>query len=297
MVYASMQCDTCPLTSLRGKCTIKHRDEIDDLDAYRRQRDNFYFDKFYDRYMIRYYEVVPSKKVINVPAHIKKVLDQRWKYVIVEIGRPKEELCKAGKTCKKCGKFAATSASVDCAECKATYHMNCVDPPLLRKPQRGFAWSCAACSRVRERKLEARNTPSMGVMLNRRDGIELFTEDKEDKDEMEVDQPAASQDSAVSADGDKEAGADQNTQAAEVPIDAPLKLTPEQQRQSQLWPFRYFGMHSKAEDILDLDDRINPRAKSRIGGRHQATVPPWYGHPVAYVKKKKGGRRELAARD
>lgn len=107
LLFASMQCDTCPLTSLRGKCTIKHRDEIDDLDAYKRQRDTFYFDKFYDRYIIRYYEVIPTSKVINVPAHVKKVLDERWKYVIAERGQ-KEVLCQKGKTCKKCQLFAST---------------------------------------------------------------------------------------------------------------------------------------------------------------------------------------------
>ena len=39
--------------------------------------------------------------------------------------------------------------------------MNCVRPPLLKKPSRGFAWACAACSRAQERKLEARHTPSL----------------------------------------------------------------------------------------------------------------------------------------
>ena len=32
LVYATMHSDMCPLTSLRGLCTIKHRSEIDDLE-------------------------------------------------------------------------------------------------------------------------------------------------------------------------------------------------------------------------------------------------------------------------
>jgi hypothetical protein len=43
-------------------------------------------------------------------------------------------------------------------------------------------------------------------------------------------------------------------------------------------------MHCKVEDALDLDDRIFPRASTRLGLRHQAIVTPWFGRPVEYVK-------------
>ncbi|KAI5293643.1 putative PHD type zinc finger protein with BAH domain-containing protein, partial [Ascosphaera acerosa] len=292
LLIASMQSDTCPLSSLRGKCTIKHRDEIDDLDAYRRQLDTFYFDQFYDRYMIRYYAVIPTTKVINVPAHVKKVLDERWRYVIVERGSPKEELCQRGKTCKRCSLFAPTSESVDCAECKATYHMKCVDPPLLRKPQRGFAWTCAACARARERKLEARKTSYQ--ILNRRDGLIFETESQASRD-PDVDSQDAQAGANAAADGSlpDKSPAESDSAAAPLPVTSvnESKPTADQQLQSQLWPFRYFGVHSQPEDVLDFDDRINPRAKSRVGKKHQADVPPWHGHSVVYVrKKKKGGR-------
>src|ERR1044071_5024232 len=68
--------------------------------------------------------------------------------------------------------------SVDCAVCQHTYHMNCVKPPLLKKPSRGFAWSCAACSRAQERKLEARNTPN--VLDHDADEEELLDDDEDD---------------------------------------------------------------------------------------------------------------------
>ena len=106
VVFASMHSDTCPLTSLRGKCRIRHLSTIHSLDDYRVQKDSFWFDKLYDRYIHRYYEVTPTDKVINVPQHVKRVLDERWKYVLVEIGRGKE-LTSAVKTCKKCSSYAA----------------------------------------------------------------------------------------------------------------------------------------------------------------------------------------------
>ncbi|KAI5279568.1 putative PHD type zinc finger protein with BAH domain-containing protein, partial [Ascosphaera aggregata] len=179
--------------------------------------------------------------------------------------------------------------------------MKCVDPPLTRKPQRGFAWTCAACSRARERKMEARKTPL--PILNRRDGLGVLAETESNADDMDVDTPdtgaapttpaGGGNSQADSNESDTPAAVNEPTTASipTIPLDEPLKLTPEQQRQSQLWPFRYFGVHSRPEDVLDFDDRINPRAKSRQGKKHQADVPPWHNHPVVYVKrKKKNGR-------
>jgi hypothetical protein len=54
---------------------------------------------------------------------------------------------------------------------------------------------------------------------------------------------------------------------------------------AKLWTMRYLGIHCRVEDALQYDDRaIYPRASSRIGPRHQAIVPPWYGRPVELVK-------------
>lgn len=40
--------------------------------------------------------------------------------------------------------------SVTCELCKQHYHMECVKPPLLTKPSRGYGWSCAECNNTRE---------------------------------------------------------------------------------------------------------------------------------------------------
>src|SRR5204863_6099847 len=64
------------------------------------------------------------------------------------------------------------------------------------------------------------------------------------------------------------------------------------------------GIHCRVEDALDYDDRIYPRAASRLGPRHQANVMPWFGRPVEYVKpvelKKRNnqkGTREKAKKE
>jgi hypothetical protein len=105
-VFASMHSDVNPLTALRGKCQIKHRSEVDNLDELRRTKHCFWYDKLYDRYIQRYYDVIPTCQVINVPLEVKKVLDERWKYIIVETGRGKE-FTSAVKTCRRCNKYCA----------------------------------------------------------------------------------------------------------------------------------------------------------------------------------------------
>lgn len=261
-LFASMQSDESPLSSLRGKCQIKHRTEIKDVEEYRRQRDSFWFIQLYDRYSHRPYEMIPSGAVINVPPNIKKAIDDQWKFLVVEPVRQKE-LTSAVKLCKRCGLYCAPEKSVDCGVCRDTYHMTCVNPPLSRKPSRGFAWSCGPCSRAQERKLEERHT--------------TIIESDKDKSSGGVDEE----------DGDGE------DPGASVTPPEPMNagLLPEQPPEqaqvarSNMWPWRYLGVHCKVEDVLQYDDRaIYPRASSRLGTRHQAEVREWFGKPVELVE-------------
>lgn len=257
LVFATMHSDISPLTSLRGKCQIRHKAEIDDPDAYRTTPDCFWYEKLYDRYIQKHYDVIPCFQIVNVPEKVKKVLDERWKYILVEQGRGKE-YTSAVKLCKRCNGYCASNDSVDCAVCQQTYHMNCVRPPLLKKPSRGFAWACAACSLAQERKLEARHTPLLDSHV--------------DGEEEEV------------WDDDDEAINTTRTSPTDGIDDSHQPATPEQIYQASLWPYRYLGQHCKPEDALDYDDRIYPRAGSRLGTKHQATVLSWPGRPVKLVK-------------
>ncbi|XWW92097.1 hypothetical protein V2A60_000019 [Cordyceps javanica] len=255
LVIATMHSDISPLAALRGKCQIRHRAEIEQFDEYRKSPDCFWFEKLYDRYIQKHYDLIPTKLIVNVPDKVKKVLDERWKFVLVEQGRGKE-LTSAVKSCKRCTGYCASNDSVDCAVCRLTYHMNCVRPPLLKKPSRGFAWSCAACSRAQERKLESRHTVPDGE-----DDEDPLDEDEEDAQDPNTNRTTPEDDDKVHHEG-----------------------TAEQIYHASLWPYRYLGLHCKPEDALDYDDRIYPRASTRIGPRNQATVHPWPGRPVEYVK-------------
>jgi hypothetical protein len=106
LVFATMHADVQSLSSLRGKCQIRHRAEISNLEDYRRTPDCFWYEKLYDRYIQKNYDLIPTSQIVNVPEKVKKVLDERWRFVLVEQGRGKE-LTSAVKTCKRCANYCA----------------------------------------------------------------------------------------------------------------------------------------------------------------------------------------------
>ncbi|KAH7399584.1 hypothetical protein BKA66DRAFT_565653 [Pyrenochaeta sp. MPI-SDFR-AT-0127] len=271
LVYATMHSDLCPITSLRGKCQILHRSEIRDLDEYRKTKDSFWFNQVFDRFIHRWYDVIPTSQVINVPDKVKKALDERWKYICLETSRVKE-LTSAVKSCKRCVGYCAANDSVECAVCHNTYHMNCVRPPLLKKPSRGFAWACGPCSRAQEKKLEARRTPLLGV--------EEGGEEEELVDEEE--EEGSGDTNSATPDPESQVDLHPGTQA-EIAL-------------AKMWPMRYLGIHCRVEDALQYDDRaIYPRASSRLGPRHQANVNVWHGQPVEFVKPAEIKKRYVKA--
>jgi hypothetical protein len=107
LVYATMHSDLCPLGSLRGKCIVRHRSEIEKIDEFRKLPDAFWFNQCFDRFIHRWYDIIPAAQVINVPQNVKKALDERWKYIVLEASRVKE-LTSDVKNCKRCVGYCAT---------------------------------------------------------------------------------------------------------------------------------------------------------------------------------------------
>lgn len=105
-LVSTMHSDISPLNTLRGKCTVKHKSEIPKMDEYRKVPDCFWWEKFFDRYIQKNYDAIPTSQIINVPERVKKMLDKHWQFILVEQGRGKE-LTSAVKTCKKCHGYCA----------------------------------------------------------------------------------------------------------------------------------------------------------------------------------------------
>ncbi|KAK9461811.1 uncharacterized protein V1516DRAFT_621863 [Lipomyces oligophaga] len=282
-LYATMHSDLCPVASIRGKCIVKHRAHIGvDLATYRANPDCFWFDKLYDRYICRFYEMLPTEKIQNMPADFAAALRARARFGVVEMGRSKE-LCQPARNCVRCGQFCSPDESVCCAVCGQNYHMGCVRPALVRKPTRGFAWSCAVCSKEEERKRRERKGKFLGDNPEEDQNVSL--KEIPDSEGEDADQSLKETGSST-GDDDSLAGTSistDNTKSAmkEFKV-ADDKLSAEQRRELSMWPYIYVGQHCQLENVLNNNDRIFPRAVSRLGARHQAEVSEWEGIPAVF---------------
>ena len=339
LVYATMDTDTCPLHSYRGRVSVEHLLDIEDkfivpltkkkkevprsiksssktespalepvsaLDAYTKLPNCFFFNKLYDRYMIRYYDVLLTENLLqyarnedSTSKYYLQALHKRFKYIFCETQKTKSLInsFKASTcNCSICGLWCELVDSVICAECKTYYHMLCLDPPLLKKPSRGFSWSCAACAKKQE---IAYHKNKMTMLLH--DGkssnqsvldsqlLELHTiprevgeEEKEEKEkdikkEIELVQNTSSLEPTGNILPHHEI-------MAKAFLEKDSGTTLHERRLKEEWCMRYLGANAKLEEGVDLEDKSPyARASTRIGTRHQASyIPECNGHPIVY---------------
>lgn len=330
LLFALMHTDCCPLNSYRGKVVVKHKLEIEDstksqkgqanraltplaaLDHYALFPLHFYFDKLFDRYMIKFYDVLATAQLLDVGkseglplASYVEALHKRFAYVFCETLRTKlllEVLLLALNNCEACGGFCDRNDDVVvCGECDKHFHMYCLDPPLVKKPLRGFSWTCAKCTRHQRLAHHAKRL----LMLS-------------------ADNKLLNEDDLVLELSALEPVPPQNELPLLLRLETPVDHVPvyeakareflaqdsensfNQRRLQEEWLMRYLGMHARLEDGVDVDDRNPyPRALTRLGGRHQASlVPECNDHPVVYYDrkttakpKKAGGRRKNKAEE
>ncbi|AOA62410.1 E3 ubiquitin-protein ligase [Komagataella phaffii CBS 7435] len=268
LLYATMHTDNCPIQSYRGTVTIKHKSEIANLDEFKQTPNCFYFEKLFDRYMIKLYDVLPTKSLDHLPENYYRALNKRFEYVFVETGKA-QTLLSAPKNCEKCYQWCSNMDSVHCLNCEKYYHMLCLDPPILSKPKRGFGWYCAKCSRDMEVELSERR----GKLLE--DSVDDDKDDEvEDDEKNEVERQSTP------------SSLPHYEEAAIQFLENDSTHSLEERRKLEEWPYRYLGVHAKLEDALDLQDRPYPRAASRLGAKHQCNyIPDWFGHPLKYYDK------------
>ncbi|KAN0109125.1 hypothetical protein V8E52_009647 [Russula decolorans] len=239
LLLAAIYSEIWDINQLRAKCYVVHRDKITDLAGWKKRPDRFYFNRLFDPYIKKEFEVIQSNDVRNLPTRIRDELTSRYEYVVAE----KEivpDLTDALRNCDTCSNWCPPPETVRCDRCKSFFHMGCVQPPLNAKPTRGYGWTCGPCSRAHEQAVEGH-------------------------DVRHVPSPAAKPKShAPPARGRGRPRKDRTLAEKEesVPV-----------RHFKMWPFRYFGLHTVAEDTLDPDDLIFPRTTTRVGTKYQASIP------------------------
>lgn len=307
LLYASMHSDTCPLQSFRGLVTVKHKLEIDatpkitkegtpmsSLEAYCSIPNCFYFDKLFDRYMIKFYDIIKTSSLLQYVSNTANnsqnyilAINKRFEFIFMEPSRSKQFInnfeSNLSSHCDVCSEWCAPNESVTCAGCEKHFHMLCLDPPLLKKPSRGFSWSCALCTKKHELEYQSKKM----VMLSH---------DNRSSNEREISEVS---DTMLSSPEEPEEAPKKSPEIslpkyeimAKDFLIADADLSVEDRRLKEEWSMRYLGIHTRLEDAVDLDDRSPyPRASTSLGPKYQASnVPEYIDHPIVYYDDGKAG--------
>ncbi|RKP30097.1 hypothetical protein METBISCDRAFT_17103 [Metschnikowia bicuspidata] len=305
LLYASMHSDTCPITSFRGLVTVKHKLEVEKfyvpklycgagealsaVEYYSLLPNCFYFDKLFDRYMIKFYDIIRTTSLLeyldneaNSNRNYILALNKRYEYVFMEAARTKVFLNNFTSTmsthCKICAEWCPLAESVTCSECGYHYHMLCLDPPLLKKPSRGFSWTCAPCLKKREMEQLAKKT----LMLSHDNKTTNEDEICADSYNPELADPLDGFEPVIQRNLDDLLPKYEKFAIAYLKNDSALTVA--ERRLKEEWNIRYLGIHCRLEDAVDPDDRSPyPRASTSLGPKYQATnIPEFEGHPIVY---------------
>ncbi|KAH7098247.1 hypothetical protein BKA62DRAFT_713863 [Auriculariales sp. MPI-PUGE-AT-0066] len=251
LLLVALFSEVLSVKQLRSKCFVRHKDKISDLVAWKKKPDRFYFHRLFDPYIKREFEVLLTSDVTNLPNDVKDVLCTRYEFIACE-KEFVQELTDPIHLCGTCSNWCANVDSVRCDTCKNFYHMACVQPPLSAKPSRGYGWSCASCARPHDVDIEAQDIRH-GTPPVRGKAVSRV---------QKLKKPTLN-----SLTDDRESD----------------------DKYFKMWPFRYFGQYTVAEDTLDPNDLIFPRTATRIGPRFQTAVPNVGEKPSTDEVPERGG--------
>lgn len=275
------------------------------LELYSLQPNCFYFDKLFDRYMIKFYDIILTRALLEEAGdnddnrYFLRALNKRFEYVFVENAIAKafvKSFASLSCNCEKCGQWCSNQDLVTCIVCDHHFHMYCLDPPLLRKPSRGFSWSCARCSKLHDLEHQRKKM----IMLSHDNKLSNESELTHELSTISSPQSVSNDDNSIefdnisSKDDSPESGMPKFEMMAKEFLERDAHNTIEQRRIQEEWNMRYLGMYARLEDGVDVEDRSPyPRAQTRLGSKHQAlNLPECNGHPLVYYDDDKSFNAE-----
>ncbi|GAC95348.1 potential Snt2p-like DNA binding protein [Pseudozyma hubeiensis SY62] len=287
LLVATMHSDVFSLENVRGICEVRHRDLIGsgtapDVTQWKKKEDHFYYYQLYDRYIHRFYDVVPTEKVQNAPPEVLTTLRTRYSFVVAETGMI-NDLTDALRGCAVCHRWASGPESVRCDTCKKFFHMKCLNPPLVSKPAKGYSWTCAPCSRRHEQDVEL-TLHTGGQLMSASSSANGGTSNSQPRYQITAvanrgrGAPRGRVRQSLIRRGTAGRG-DDLVSASNTPDSSPVpEKTNDDIRGTRCfnrWPYRYFGQHTNAMDVLDPHDSVYPIATTRLGPKYQASLPTW----------------------
>ncbi|KAJ1773713.1 putative PHD type zinc finger protein with BAH domain-containing protein [Coemansia sp. RSA 1843] len=286
LLVATMHSDLNPVSAIRGKCFVRHITEIADLNTWKSKPDYYYYTQLFDRYSTRLYDMIPVAQIRNAPQDILQKLHDTYEFIFAE-SQKIADLVNTRRACTVCAKWCSVNESLKCSLCEKHYHMQCLDPPLTKKPAKGYTWQCAACMRrrleQREKALDDSSSATAGIL---EPGDRKRTTRSSSSDEFAIalrssaatgmtTPSGAAAASAAASDTESRSGSKRlklSHGESRYNGDISGKVIPRPKNRG-IWPFRYFGINTDIDDVLHDDERIYPRAVSRIGPKYQAIIP------------------------
>ena len=81
-LIASMDCDWNPISSIHSKITVSHLSKVKDLKEFKLVEACFYYDKLYDKFTKKTYQVIPLNQINNLPNQYKNLL--KTEFLLIE---------------------------------------------------------------------------------------------------------------------------------------------------------------------------------------------------------------------
>ncbi|KAJ2249901.1 putative PHD type zinc finger protein with BAH domain-containing protein [Coemansia sp. RSA 475] len=275
LLVATMHTDLNPVSAIRGKCQVRHVSEISDLNAWKSQVDHYYYTQLFDRYSTRLYDIVPVSQIRNAPQEVLQKLHDTYEFIFAETQKI-NDLVSTRRACTVCAKWCSISESVKCSLCEKHYHLQCLDPPPSRKPAKGYGWQCAAClRRMQDHRARSEDTANDSASSAASFSADRKRITRNMAEELTAHRILVSNTpNGVSSDTESRLGKRLKLSHGDSRMYADGAGSPIPRPKNRgVWPFRYFGINTDIDDVLHDDERIYPRAVSRIGPKYQAIVP------------------------
>ncbi|KAI8897378.1 PHD-zinc-finger like domain-containing protein [Globomyces pollinis-pini] len=279
LLIATMTSDINPISSIKGKCTVTHLDNIPKLDDYIKRENHFYYYQLYDRFTTRFYDVIPLSKAKTLPKDIIQKL-KRYKYILVEQGKASSFL--ETQICSICKEWCNPDEPfLTCAMCNEYFHTTCAQ--FTTRIRKGYVWQCSKChaSTFRKGSLEIENplgeisqednesqpndnSSTKRVMRRTRASSSTKSDNRTPPDTKSI--TSVKDIPADSANANYRKTRSNDTIVEDTPVPIVDESEPE-------FPFFYLGEYTNALDISEITtSKGYPKARSRIGPQYQADV-------------------------
>jgi hypothetical protein len=77
LLLAAIYSEVCDINQLRAKCHVVHRDKISDLSGWKKRPDRFYFNRLFDPYIKKEFEIIQATDVRNRTSHLLRMITSK----------------------------------------------------------------------------------------------------------------------------------------------------------------------------------------------------------------------------